>query len=487
MRSLPPVLKLIGADGNVIGPVSVPTPEFASAAVGSGAIASSGGSASVAARSLYADEAGIEAEFDGNVQPAGFDDFDDQSTYEAPPDFDEPISYRREPDADTVVDPEYMIQDTATPAVAPMRVKSMPSVSGAARRKQKSSPIKTLLGFAMGAVIAVPAAASILLALDYFGFATAPNLGVWPMDGSFSKSAMVSQSNVSAPMTMPRSAEQSDSSPEGRSLAEDLDAEPSDTSDAASDAVDQILSATPELTTTQEVPGETAAPESTTSDLVAPDIATPSLDSANPDAAVMEVEPGDGTASESSSAESEAAPEAAISDPLVAEPEATNAPSATIVNSYSPELVSARADATKMLDQLTGLASDDPQRRPVLGRAYMTIAKYASQLDITNADSADEIVTTVKSNETLLNDFARATPVWIDLPPGKRPNQGVVIVGDFEADEASPVIRLFNDRAVPVELSGSETFETGRVLGLGKIVDGADGPSVSLSVVETLP
>ena len=89
-------------------------------------------------------------------------------------------------------------------------------------RKKKSSPIKTLIGVALGPVLALPLAGAILLALG-----RAPDLGFWPFDGSYNnatqKRSAAPPSNTDSSFTNPNRQEPQTLSPKGSLLDDGSD------------------------------------------------------------------------------------------------------------------------------------------------------------------------------------------------------------------------------------------------------------------------
>ncbi len=490
MRSLPPVLKLIGADGRPVAPVSAPSIGYETAGIGTGMSAAASGFA-------------ISDERDSG----GLDDFDEVSTYDeddATGDLDVPTSRGHDASLDDEIDPEFVINDsTRAAAIAPMRVQA-PRVSGPARRKKSGSPIKTLLGFGMGAALAVPAAAAILLGLDQLGYTTAPNLGVWPMDGSFSKSSSARTLTASSASPISPNTETSSTAMDapsteptpGRSLVDELGTSELETmkdeaSDAASDALAAIQSpdtaTTADATTADATTADATTADATTADATTSDATTetPQPDAVTPD---MIIPVPDEVTS--------AMP--VIEEPQAAEPQdaesATEAPEvispgtepARIIDSFSPELVSARDDAIGKLERLSGMNANDADRRTSLSETYQSVTKFVSLMDSSSASASDGIVDMIRDDAALLSDFEFAAPLWINVPAAKRTNQGIVIVGELDASESGPSIRLSNDTVIPIQWNDASPTPSGRVLGLGKIFAGAEGPSIELSRVESL-
>ena len=484
LRHLPPVLKIIGADGSEISGLGM-----TAKSLGAGATA-----AGLGAMAYAANTSGISNQSDTDID----DDLGGSVTFDTTGEFDEPSGPMRiEVGDDDEIDPEFTLKDASgTQSVAPMRVQPLPPLAGAPsrRKKKKGSPLKTLLGVALGPVIAIPAAAGILLGLDYMGIKEAPNLGVWPMDGSYSWSS--TSNNRTAATALPNIGEPNPSPTQsnpstGRSLSEDLGTSDSSASDPAADALEQISSApeimsvtdaadievpTPDVTIPEVMLPEMTMPDISVPEIPAPDVTMPDvslpdateLDSVIPDVSIPEVAMPSVDITE---------PQPPAIEPAIQEPPATVA--------YAPELVAARNKATEMLDQLGGLTPGDVQRKPVLLGTYIALASVGSLLETENAAAGAEIIAKLKSDESLLNDVAGATPQWLKLSTAKRPNQGVVIVGELEKSGDSATIRLANDELLSVgDVDASMT--SGKVIGLGRIIDGPEGQSVSLPLMEAL-
>ncbi len=477
---MPPVLKIIGADGREISGLGIAGKSLGMGAAGAMAYAASA--------------AGIQGQSDLEIDDNNFgsNEFGGSAQFETTDDFNQHRNPMRiEVGDDDEIDPEFTIQEArGTQSVAPMRVQPLPPLAASSsRRKKKSSPLKTLLGIALGPVIAIPAAAGILLGLDYMGIKEAPNLGVWPMDGSYSwtstsnnRSAAAVMPNIGEPDPNPKRSNPST----GRSLGEDLGTSDSPVSDPAADALEQISSPVeamnvPESVDIQAPTPDVMVPELTLPEVPKPEISMPEVTA--PEITAPEVTAPDVTMPEIT-APDETVPSAEMIEPQppVLEPATQQPPAA---ETYAPELAAARDEATEMLDQLSGLAANDAQRKPVLVGAYIALAGVGSLLDAANSSAGEEIVAKLKSDESLLNDVAGATPQWLKLSTAKRPNQGVVIVGELETSGDSPKIRLANDELLPVE-NLDVSMKSGKVIGLGKIIDGPNGQSVSLPLMESL-
>jgi hypothetical protein len=458
LRRLPPVLKIIGADGR----------ELTGIVAAGNSLRANASAANIGATAYAATSAGIRREIDTEID----DNLDGSVTFDPTGDFDQPSSPMQiEVGSDDELDPEFVIRDAGgTQTVAPRRVQPLPPLSSSPRRKKKGSPIKTLLGVALGPVIAIPAAAGILLGLDYMGIKEAPNLGVWPMDGSYSSMAASTNRTAAAPMPSNQESNLSPSPsnpPQGRSLGEELGTTDTVTvgSDPATEAFEQIGS--PDSTTVTDTV-TTAAIEATSSipEVSVPEVSVPEV--TMPEVAAAEV----------------AKPSVEIEEPLpsISEPALPEAPATP---PYAPELVAARDKAMELIDQLGSIASSDAKRKPVLVGTYVALANIGSLLEQATAAAGNEVVAKLKADESLLNDIASATSQWLKLSSAKRPSQGVIIVGELETSGDKPSIRLSNNELVSV-IDADESITSGKVIGLGKIIDGPNGQSVSLPLMESL-
>ncbi len=477
LRQLPPLLKIIGADGREISGLGMAGKSLG-AATGLSAMAYAANTAGMGSQSDM-EEMELDEDLDGSV------------TFDTTGDFDAPSSSMRiEVGDDDEIDPEFTIQDArGTQSVAPMRVQPLPPLAGApSRRKKKGSPLKTLIGIALGPLIAIPAAAGILLGLDYMGIKEAPNLGVWPMDGSYSwssssnnRTAATALPNIGEPNTSPKRS----NPPTGRSLSEDLGTSDSQASDPAADALAEISTVPETMSVTDATDIDAPTPEVPLPEMTMPEVSAPETsvpDASEPEVTIPEVTIPEVTMPEISMPSIEETEPllpatAPAKEPTMQEPPATVA--------YAPEMVAARDKATEMLNQLSALTPSDAQRKPVLVGTYIALASVGSLLETGNAAAGEEIIAKLKSDESLLNDVAGATPQWLKLSTAKRPNQGVVIVGELETSGDSASIRLANDELLSVA-DADASITSGKVIGLGKIIDGPDGQSVSLPLMEAL-
>lgn len=504
LRHLPPMLTIIGVDGREISGSS--RAGMALSGAGHGSIAY----APTPSQLNRQDDRDFDDDLDGSVTFDTSDSLDDAS------------GPMRIEVGDDELDPAFVIQDASgSQSVAPMRVQPLPPLkSSTSKRKKKSSPLKSLIGIALGPIIAIPAAAGILLALDHFGIKEAPNLGVWPMDGSYSSStwnsptAAAPLSNVSEPNPSPGRTQP----PTGRSLAEELGTTPdAPTDDPAADALAQITDEpiSNESATEEPATAESATEESNETSILndtatvavpsidppsiespsiepptiePPSIAAPQMESPATEVSSIDVAESTVTMPEASDAEV-AAPEDSQPSVEVAKPEApqlepTTKPQ-TELAVYAPEVVAARFKATEMLDELANLDSDDAHYRRVLAGTYIALAEVSSLLDSENAPAAQDVIDKLKADDALLGKIAGATSEWLKLSANTRPSPGVVVIGELERSGDTAKIRLANDRLITVD-NADPSLPQGKVIGLGKIVEAADGQSVQLPLIESL-
>ncbi|GAA5505872.1 hypothetical protein [Novipirellula caenicola] len=198
IEKLPPMVELISADGQ---------PLFLDSAEGTAAhlapVASAAGGTGSFASSFASDaqDDQLNETWDDNseltIEADGENGFDLDGSLDAEPEQPE-NEFSGESQNDEMLDflssndSENESADTAGPLM-PMKVKSVPVNT---YKRKKSSPIKTLIGVAMGPLVALPLAGGILLWLG-----KAPDLGFWPFDGSFNNGSS-SRLSAAPPMAM---------------------------------------------------------------------------------------------------------------------------------------------------------------------------------------------------------------------------------------------------------------------------------------------
>lgn len=488
LKRLPPVLEIMDAGGNAIQP-AVATRTGAAAA-------SSFGGASFSAAPGQRDDFGGGNTFDDSTSEDLLATIDASSPYrEESTDFavEEPL--RLETSSESDVEPEFLLpEQDENQRPAPMRVQGTPSLQSKPRRKKKSSPIRTLIGFALGPVIALPLVGGILLAMG-----RAPDLGFYPFDGSFDGNSARNLS-ASAPVNLPAPGPRpSTPSAGGRSLADDLEPSVPTTPDPAQSALAEIQSdldvgRTSGLTTSDPDPLSDLVPTTTeaASELAMPALPVPDLVPESipvPDQpGVVEV-PVDEPLGDSSLAmpaeEPTSAPDQSVAAEELMLPEIGGVdPVAEVAASLSPELANAQQRVSGQLDELIGFTGEKKQRDGMLAATYSSLAEVASLMETADAAALSGLIAKVKQEPQLLNDLSAAAPQWLKF--SRRPNNGIVVVGQL-VEDASPTKLRLND-GTEVALAGSVPGlgQTGQILGLGEITDGPEGQAIELKVAESL-
>lgn len=330
---------------------------------------------------------------------------------------------------------------TESESVAPMRVSAGPSSHA---RRKKGSKVRTLVGIALGPVIALPLAGGILLALG-----RAPDLGFYPFDGTYSGRSAFSRASteVSAPPPGPRPTPDppsgfspSDQPPPGRSLAEDL----SDLSGAGADSAGED----PAQRVLEEISGSEDGL------------------GAEPD----EVEPSD-DAGEATAADGPAAP--------------APRPAAPAPRPADRELTEAIDAASAQLAQLSDQKPSGEQRKRMLARAYAALARVGATAGPEDQDLVAPLIERVK-NSGWVADFGAAAPKWLDF--SRRPHEGAVLVGELARENDRWRMTLDSGRQVGIRLRDTLSDDPPqRVLALGTIVGSAEDQTVDVSFTEPLP
>ncbi len=460
MGRLPPMLKVIRADGEII------TPQIA-------AVGTMGGAAT---RYGHADSSQDNY---ANADTEIADDFGGETTFEADVDMElEEVPLRYEARADVDIEPEFMLRDReATPAIAPMRVQPSTAVKGSPKRKQKGSSIMSMIGVALGGVASLPIAAGLLVGIDKMGWKQAPNIGVWPLDGSMSSfQSPAPKASTAMPTSEPSMRRSATSGSPENSLAKDLGISSAPEPDPAADALAEIQSGGDSLATIQPPSEEleVAMPEISLPEMIAPEISPP---------ATAESASAEPTSSE---IVTNAKPEISKIDTpeTITEPSTAPAtPSAVLDKVVSPELIQARDAAIAAIDDLAKL-SGDSARKPLVAKTFIAIAMMGSLAQPEDAGAIEEALAKVTRDQALLADIARAVPLWLDIP--NPPNDGVVLVLDSASTTGARSLTTGSGAVVPVVAGNDITLPDGKLLGLGKVVAGPNGKQVELSVAQAL-
>ncbi len=391
----------------------------------------------------------------------------------------------------------------------PMRVRAKPT------SKKKGSPIRTLIGVALGPVLALPLVALILWALGK----PLPNLGFWPFDGSLNKAQQRSAAPPSDFDSSTRSQSAGTQKPRvlnsGGSLLDDDSAVAKAAKDIAGDspsntlsgpdgqlsdlnqgrmtlpaeedtrakkrrpASKQVADASEQLVIPDGVavyPGDTQAvskqPKKPTIDK---DAASSQLE-LKPSSMVIK-EPGKAETSEPES-NTLRLPESSVPE-LV--PELTK-------SRDSPELLAAIESASDWITDLQSKRAESAGTPRDLAMTYVAISAVGTQDADPNSESMKELLDQISASP-LLEDLSIAGPQWWNY--STRPNNGILLIGAADGDANGSTITLKGKEktaVVPVILpSGVSLPKSDRVIALGLITNGDGSSAVQLTAIQPLP
>ncbi|WP_442506091.1 hypothetical protein SH528x_004915 [Novipirellula sp. SH528] len=525
---LPPMVELISADGQ---------PLFLDAGDGAANMslhAAAPIAASSAASSLapQAQTDSINETWDDNTELTieadesgfGFDSSEDDEAEQNDLGFDD--GSQDDPETmdflsrDDAADAALGASDSGGAPLMPMKVKSVP-VSN--YKRKKSSPIKTLIGVAMGPLVALPLAGGILLWLG-----KAPDLGFWPFDGSFNKGSssrvsaepmaqsspingddgfaasgpILTGSEMMVPAVQP-SDELDNANEELANLGSDSNA--TDSTDLTSGGFDMPSLGTSlkpssddsgsELSTDEVTyPAEPTVPSQAeldaSSNSLRQDIAADKVPMEMPEAALddvsgkMESILSDDSSADVSPAEDVSVKEEPVPDSVTETVEDT--PTTDVEAEAEPSKVEASvAKANKLLASLMKFEGAEADRRRLLANAYASVSAVATEPNAGDSPEVQRLLNAL-SRSPLIKDLGDAANLWLDYP--KRTTEGVLIIGKPESSEAGPVLQISSSssesRDVPV--SGTTLPDAEKVIALGRIVEASDGPTVELIAVESV-
>ncbi|KLU04501.1 hypothetical protein RISK_003555 [Rhodopirellula islandica] len=399
---------------------------------------------------------------------------------------DEPeFSSQESPAADENMDEFIIPDDNATPELgvatdaAPMAIYT----SDKSRRKKKSL-IKTVGSPILGALLALPIGGGLLWYLDAL-----PNLGFYPLDGTYSSSNPVrrSASVPSAPggYVPPIM----DESPEGRSLGEDLD----------NGGGEETTPPPPvELDTSQTdmVPATDPASEAlaelndavNNAVLDTDDFAMPSDDAPVTEVAKPAVD-SNGTAMElpDTAREDRTPEEPAEEEPLTGFPGLPPAvmkaaseeldlpseldPADDIPDNGESQLAESVKEVGKVLIRLEGMDPQDPKYGQAVAFAYGMLSRLSTETSADQFDQLQPLVDRIKSNADLFRSFAKQVPAWVDTPKAERQTDGAFILGKFVAAEETDgyQVRLMGGKAYPVTFADDVEAQTITAVAFGNI------------------
>lgn len=557
IEKLPPMVELISADGQPlflesVGDAAAASPTLAAAPIAAAASGTDSFESSFASNAqadqlneTWDDNTELTIEADGD---AGFDlggsldsdlEHPEDNFDDAGQDGDEMMDFLSNSEA------EKEPSDTAAPLM-PMKVKSVPVNT---YKRKKSSPIKTLIGVAMGPLVALPLAGGILLWLG-----KAPDLGFWPFDGSFNNGSSsrvsaappMAQSNPVTPLgdetqltgseMMVPAAEPSDELDRAQQELANLGAEsnPAESADEAPGGLDMPSLGTSLKPSSDDVENELATGEveypddiSVNNDVVSQDVVADKVPMEMPEVELTDVAgkiesiSADDTAVDTPSIDDQQAPVAQetpvaeeVMEPAieeVAEPDTDAAmvaaepaeaadpveaaePVAAAETEPSDELASAAesseveaavAKANKLLASLMKFEGAEGDRRRLLAKAYASVSAVAIESDAGDNAAVQKLLNAL-SRSPLVKDLGDAADLWLDY--GKRPTDGVLIIGAPATNASGSAIRIPSSSGDirEVSVSGSSLPEAEQVIALGRIVEKNDARTVELIAVQDM-
>ena len=395
--------------------------------------------------------------------------------------------------------------------VAPMRVRS------SSRSKPRRSGLRTLLGVALGPVLALPIAGLIFYALNV-------DLGFWPLDGGRSRQSGVIASapmdlgdyasfndrdpsnddeaeSISTPGTAQVDREHGDSTP-GTLTSDNMSADDvsldnnfwssSQSADSSEDGGEELLRINDDPTLNaiasdgiaEELPaasGELEMP-APTGEIETPtptgELETPA-DTSVADQKIILPDRTSESVSILSAAEKDKADDSESDSTPSVLPEVSE----DITQSESDEVVAAIDLAKKNIDELEMVDKSSDSYRKLLARTYATIAAVGDIQETTNGQSIPGLINHLKRSANL-DDFAAATPVWLVID--NRTSEGVLLVGRPGTGATGPIITLGDGTKVSVETDAESAPAGDRVIALGRILSPSPNAIVRIVAVETI-
>lgn len=142
---------------------------------------------------------------------------------------------------------------------------------------------------------------------------------------------------------------------------------------------------------------------------------------------------------------------------------------------------------TNSLEQLTGLAADDPQRGEQTQQLYESLTELAGSVPADSAEKLSPLIDQIAANTSLVIAFAKATPAWVSRTPADRGSEGVVVVGKMSGDVADATFILLNRQELPVILPESVTeVPSGFQIGVGRISGSGADASLTLELLQSI-
>ena len=150
----------------------------------------------------------------------------------------------------------------------------------------------------------------------------------------------------------------------------------------------------------------------------------------------------------------------------------------------SAELLAAVADAEKAIGNLTKKRQNASETQRDLAMTYVAIAAVATHEANPDSESLQSLLSGLLTSP-LLKDLALASPQWWHF--GTRPNDGILIVGQTDAEGANVSIVGKSDAvSVPISPAGIAAPKSSRIIALGLITGEGDDVAVQLRSVTPL-
>lgn len=417
-----------------------------------------------------------------------------------------------------------------TPAVAPVRM----DIESTPRRRSRGSGWKSIVGVALGGLLALPIVGGILHVLGKPVPVIGPILNEYIPMGNQSVAK-----RASAPMAMDPPVLLDDEPVQGRSLSDELSPDqlnpggvaPADAALAEITGDADPNSPEPSSDESLEANSSEAMNESSldASDSPDTDVPLPGSDvMPDPDAifepdsaAEPDAEPADAESMPAVAELNEDSPEPS-SDPSLAadlfgggemgrsfadsdadneslpENESTAADESQPAEAPMPAVIEPDADPAFDIDgelnrlegslaKISSMPSEDPARAETVDRLYSDLSTLAGQADADSIEKARPLMSELASNMSLVKAFAFAAPEWFNRADQQRETDGALVVGKLSGEPGNATILLSNKQSVPVTLpSGATEVPGGIQLGLGTIEGSGDGKKISLELLQGL-
>ncbi|MBB3207274.1 hypothetical protein FHS27_003095 [Rhodopirellula rubra] len=376
------------------------------------------------------------------------------------------------------------------------------------RRRRSGSPIKTMLGVALGGALSLPIVGTIL---HFLGQDIPVISDVLPRIGG-SKTQVRANTPMPLDNFEPRVVE--DEPVTGRPIGEEIgDVTGAETTpDPAAAALSEITGETPGMS----LPGDVAAPaEVASEDAFAPTDNFSPVDNSEPvdnllpndsASAVEEIasaetpafsEPGamglpdsfepampelpesDSDSSDLFAGGSEE-PEAIASE--IAEP---TQPEPSMPELPSFDLASEVAQVSGSLAEIKAMDASDPQRASLIQQTYESLSGLAGSVPKESVSELRPVLRELASDVSVVVAFAKSTPEWIARTSEERGGDGALVVGKMSSINGQNTFLLSSKQEVPVSLPADvDTAPSGIQIGLGQVQGSGRDATLSLDLIQ---